>query len=174
MPCRTVLSDPIHLLERFEGAFRARRFRTQEEGTVEEAIDQPDDAGDNVTEGRREETDRLIVEALAMRQTQAAAAQAAGVTPRTVGRRLTDPRFVARVRQRQVEIAEEDLGRLGELRRSQVLGAQLATKKLIELLDDDNPHIALGAARALSSTRAQPLADISPVALGADGAGWSL
>ena len=143
---------------------------------MDKPVDEPDEAPENATAGRREETDRLIIEALAMRQSQAVAAQAAGVTARTVARRLSDPRFVARVRQRQAEIADEDLGRLGDLRRAQMSGAELATQKLIELLDDENPHIALGAARALSSTRHQLVtAAIAPAELSAsDGSGWSM
>ena len=138
-------------------------------------VDEPDEAPENATAGRREETDRLIIEALAMRQSQAVAAQAAGVTARTVARRLSDPRFVARVRQRQAEIADEDLGRLGDLRRAQMSGAELATQKLIELLDDENPQIALGAARALSATRPQPVTVIAPAELStSDGSGWSM
>ena len=139
------------------------------------ATDERQDEVENATAGRREETNKLIIEALAMRQTQAAAARAADVTARTVSRRLADPLFVARVRQRQADIADEDLARLGDLRRAQVSGAHLATQKLIELLDDENPHIALGAARALSSARAQPVPDIAPAALAAnDGSRWSM
>ena len=143
---------------------------------MDNPVDEPDEAPENATAGRREETDRLIIEALAMRHSQAVAAQAAGVTARTVARRLSDPRFVARVRRRQADIADEDLGRLGDLRRAQMSGAELATQKLIELLDDENAHIALGAARALSSTRHQLVTTpTGPAELStSDGSGWSM
>jgi hypothetical protein len=93
----------------------------------------------------RHAADPILAAALATGATHEEAAQRAGVSVRTVSRRLNDPVFRARVdaaRARTVEGIQSELA----------AGAVQAVSTLVELLDDRNPaNVRAAAARALLS-----------------------
>lgn len=103
----------------------------------------------------RREADDLIIAALAAGKTVADAAQAAGVCPRTVRRRRSDPAFAARVRRARGELLGEATGKL-------VGGLAAAVLVLQQLLVDDDPAIRLKAADKLltHAMRASELVDL--------------
>lgn len=86
--------------------------------------------------------DGIIAGALATGATRAEAAAAAGVAPRTVHRRLSDPDFRALVAECRARITADVLAGTADL-------AGRAVARLGVLLDDDNGHISLGAARTI-------------------------
>jgi hypothetical protein len=88
-------------------------------------------------------TDELLIQALACGAQVEQAAAKAGVSPRTVYRRMKDPGFKQRIRDLQAETME----RTG----SMLLAASLqSVKTLLALQDASNPPgVRLGAARAV-------------------------
>jgi hypothetical protein len=85
----------------------------------------------------------MLLLALACGATAESAAQKAGVSLRTVRRRLADPEFCRRLQQLRGEIVQRTTGTL-----TAVTGE--AVRALAELLKPDvAPHTRLGAARAV-------------------------
>ncbi len=108
----------------------------------------------NDTTGRR--GDAVVATAVASGATYAAAARQAGVSERTVKRRMHDPSFRAAVHGIQSTIVEAAAGKLAYL-------STEAIETLGELMRASEPsHVRLGAARAVLETalRWQELADI--------------
>lgn len=102
----------------------------------------------NKPNGRRG-ADASLIAALASGLTRQEAAAAAGVSERTVYRRLDDPAFVQRVKQAQDEMIEQSMGTLASM-------ATAAANVLGELLLPDKPDsIRLGAARSIITTLLQ-------------------
>lgn len=97
---------------------------------------------------KRPAGDDVLVGALAAGSTRAEAAAAAGVGPRTVYRRLSDPDFAARVQTARARILDDVLTRTAEL-------AGRAVDKLGQLLEADSPAVQLGAARVILTTAAE-------------------
>ncbi len=96
---------------------------------------------------KREAGDGLIAGALATGATRAEAAAAAGVSTRTVHRRLSDPDFRALVADCRARITGDVLSGAAGL-------AGRAVERLGELLEDENAHVALGAARTILTVAA--------------------
>jgi hypothetical protein len=86
--------------------------------------------------------DAALIEALARGATHAAAARAAGMSERTVRRRLEDPVFRARVEARRQELFDEAAARI-------VSAADRAATTLVELLEAESEAVRLRAAQAL-------------------------
>lgn len=84
---------------------------------------------------------------LASGGTRQDAAAAAGVSPRTVHRRMSDPDFRALVADSRARITADVLAGAAGL-------AGRAVERLGELVEDDNPHVALGACRAVLTVAA--------------------
>ena len=84
--------------------------------------------------------DELLLAALASGTPVEQAAQAAGVSKRTAYRRLSDPRFAARLAQARDELISSALGELVE-------GASKAVQTLLALLDADDERVRLAAAK---------------------------
>jgi hypothetical protein len=91
----------------------------------------------------RQKADDAILMALACGATVENAARTAGVAPRTVHRRLTDPGFSQRLHAIRADMVQRTAGML--------TGASMeAVKILLELLKPTNPaSVRLGAARAI-------------------------
>jgi hypothetical protein len=89
---------------------------------------------------RRSFIDDTLVDSLATGDTQIEAGQLAGVSDRTVRRRLVDDAFVERVQMRRAELLGRAAGRSAAL-------ASDAVRVLGELLDCDALSVRLGAAR---------------------------
>jgi hypothetical protein len=108
-------------------------------------------ADDSRTSGRRRraERDRLLIESLAYEDSLEAAGREAGVTSRTVSRRLDNPAFAAKVEQRQREIVDERVARLRRLRDARLEAAERAHHVMMELLYDEDPRVRLRAAHEL-------------------------
>jgi hypothetical protein len=93
--------------------------------------------------GRNRDVDVLLVPMLAAGRSREEVAQSAGVSVRTVYRRLTDPSFVERV-----DFAREELIALSTARLA--AGALAAVETIVELLQVGTPPaVRLGAARSL-------------------------
>lgn len=91
----------------------------------------------------RHTIDHILVETLGSGRTQTEAASVAGVSPRTVSRRLEDPEFVRRVEQFRDSLLETGAARLCSM-------ISLATATLEKLLTDDVPAATrLGAAKTI-------------------------
>jgi phage terminase small subunit len=84
--------------------------------------------------------DEALVSALAAGASPTAAAQQAGVSPRTAQRRLADPAFRQQVDAARNELLERTVGRLSAV-------GVLAADKLYALLEAASPSVQLGAAR---------------------------
>lgn len=96
---------------------------------------------------KRPAGDGAIAGALAMGATRPEAAAAAGVSTRTVARRLSDPGFRATVADCRARITADVLTGAAVL-------AGRAVTRLGVLLDDDNPHVSLQAARTILTVAA--------------------
>lgn len=92
-----------------------------------------------------EGNDELIITALASGATQAEAGRSAGVSDRTVRRRLEDEAFVEQVRKTRTELISQAGGRAASL-----VGNAVAVFQ--ELLGSDNETIRLRAAQAVIDT----------------------
>lgn len=93
--------------------------------------------------GDRKNADSLLIAALAGGSTIAAAAQRAGVSERTVWRRLDDPAFVARLDAAKQQTVQAAIDRLAA-------GATDAATTLVGLLEKEQPpSIRLRAAVAI-------------------------
>jgi hypothetical protein len=92
--------------------------------------------------GSRKNADDGLVAALAAGASAAAAAEKAGVSERTVRRRLEDPAFRARVDEARADLVRLAVGRLADV------GA-LAGDTLAELVKAGPPAVRLGAARSI-------------------------
>lgn len=90
-------------------------------------------------------TDPLLIAALASGATIARAAKLAGISERTVYRRLEDDSFRQAVTRVRADLIREATGTLAS-------SAQLAADTLVGLLGDDFSSIRLGAARTLLDT----------------------
>ena len=90
----------------------------------------------------RQRTDRVMLEALASGATQKEAAARAGVSEKTVRRRLQDRLFTAQLQHLQAESPEG-------ITRAVQGGAAKAVATLVELLDSPDDSVRLGAARTL-------------------------
>ncbi|HEV2124253.1 MAG TPA: hypothetical protein VGW38_15960 [Chloroflexota bacterium] len=90
----------------------------------------------------RQNADLTLIVAIAAGATQEQAAKQAGVSPRTVARRLADPEF-----QRQVDETRAATLRQATDRLSAASLAAVAT--LLKLLNADSESARLGAARAI-------------------------
>lgn len=99
-------------------------------------------SGNGIGNRRRTNADHLVVAALAAGRTMHEAAEGAGVSSRTVARRLADPAFRQRVQTLRTEMVAEALGRM-------VAGMSKSADVLCELLQADSEAIRLGAARTL-------------------------
>jgi hypothetical protein len=82
---------------------------------------------------RRELRDDVLVEELAVGHTQVEAAERAGVSPRTVARRLEDPKFRGRVRARRDERYAQSTDRVVAL----LPEAIVAFSRVLAETDDD-------------------------------------
>jgi transcriptional regulator with XRE-family HTH domain len=67
-----------------------------------------------MAENDGQQGDELLLAALVKGLTQQQAAAAAGVSPRTVARRLMDPQFASQLREARAAIADACLGRLAD------------------------------------------------------------
>lgn len=90
----------------------------------------------------RANADELIVAALASGHTLQEAAKAAGVSPRTVSRRLADPAFKQRIHTLRAEMIGRALGRMAD-------GMSDAAGTLRKLLKAKAESVRLGACRAM-------------------------
>lgn len=95
--------------------------------------------GDHEGDRRRAPQDELIIEALASGLNYSDAGAAGRVTSRTVGRRMSDPNFAARVSQRRGERVSEITGALTTMSRE-------AIDVLRETMADGRPGDRLRAA----------------------------
>lgn len=91
--------------------------------------------------------DGIAAGALAAGATRSEAAAAAGVSERTLYRRMGDPEFRALVSECRARITADVLSGAAGL-------AGRAVARLGVLLDDDNPHVSLGAARTILTVAA--------------------
>ena len=98
-------------------------------------------------------SDAVLLEALASDLTYEQAGKAAGVSARTVARRMENPDFAKEVDTRRREIAEELINQIRRLRTDRIRSALDAHQVLLELLYDDDPKIRLAAARQLATSR---------------------
>lgn len=96
---------------------------------------------------KRPAADGLAAAALANGATRPEAARAAGLSERTIRRRLGDPDFRALVADCRARITADVLSGTAEL-------AGRAVARLGVLLDDENPHVSLGAARTILTVAA--------------------
>jgi hypothetical protein len=90
----------------------------------------------------RANADELIVAALASGHTLQEAAASAGVSPRTVSRRLADPAFKQRIHTLRGEMIGRALGRMAD-------GMSDAAGTLRKLLKAKGESVRLGACRAM-------------------------
>lgn len=86
--------------------------------------------------------DGALIAALASGKTHTDAAKLAGVSLRTLTRRLNDPAFRQQVLQARAALIEKATGRLAD-------SATRAADELVELLADESATVRLSAARAL-------------------------
>ena len=87
--------------------------------------------------------DATLVASLAGGATTATCAQSAGVSERTVRRRLEDPDFMARVDSARAEMLRSATAQISA-------GATMAVSALIELLESSiPPSVRLGSAKAM-------------------------
>lgn len=91
--------------------------------------------------GRRN-ADSLLIAALAAGKTQSEAAHHAGVSLRTVARRVDEPDFRQAVLETRAALIEQATGKLAE-------STTRAADALIELLADESATVRLSAARSL-------------------------
>ena len=90
-------------------------------------------------------SDEVILTALVAGHTQVEAASAAGVSERTVRRRLEDPHFLTHFRRTSDDVVRRVTAQLSEL-------GQASVATLAELLDSDSsPQIRLRAAQTVLS-----------------------
>lgn len=90
----------------------------------------------------RQNADAALIAALASGGTQAEAAHHAGVSVRTVARRVAEPDFRLAVQAARAEMIEQATGRLA-------VATTQAADTLLSLLADESPTVRLSAARAL-------------------------
>ena len=83
-----------------------------------------------------------LIAALAAGCTRANAGERAGLSERTVARRLKDPGFRTEVNRARSEILERSLGLLADR-------TTVAVATLSELLDDESPYVKLQASKAI-------------------------
>ncbi|MCA9261770.1 MAG: hypothetical protein KDA61_21280 [Planctomycetales bacterium] len=90
----------------------------------------------------RKNADDAIMRALLTGKTRLAAAKDAGVSPRTVGRRLADAEFAAKLRASQVEAMQQGVNALSSL-------MSAATETVAALLGSEDEIVRLRAAQAI-------------------------
>jgi hypothetical protein len=105
----------------------------------------------------RQKRDEALILGLARGQSHAGAAREAGVSPRTVARRMADSHFVQKVETKRQELVDEVTGGL-------VRAGTRAVETLVNLLDADSEAVRLGASRAILDgvLRACPAVTESP------------
>lgn len=91
-----------------------------------------------------EAQDDILAEYLARGWTQKAAGEVAGVSDRTVSRRMADPSFRSEVNRRSDVIVDGATRLLGDVTRK-------AIERLSALTDSSDENVALRASRALAS-----------------------
>lgn len=96
---------------------------------------------------KRPAADGIAAAVLASGGTRQDAAAAAGLSDRTIRRRMSDPDFRVLVGDCRRRIAADVLSGAARL-------AGRAVERLGELVEDDNPHVALGACRAVLTVAA--------------------
>ncbi len=106
------------------------------------------DGGGDGGNDRRAQLDDLLVELLAVGRTHAEAGAMAGISERSVRRRMSNAAFAARVSVRRGEYVGALAGRLVNA------GAQ-AVEELTSLLRDDSSQVRLRAAQAILSLGSQ-------------------
>lgn len=94
----------------------------------------------------------VLLEALASDMTYAEAGKVAGMSSRTVARRLDDPTFAAAVDARRRELAQESISHIRRLRARRFRAAIDAQHVLVDLLHHEDPKIQLAAARQLHTS----------------------
>lgn len=99
---------------------------------------------DNESESRRSAQDDILVAALAAGQSYRQAGNQAGLDKRTVARRMKEPQFIKRVRDRRREYVDAVDGQLAMRGRN-------AVEAISECLDDPDPRVRLAAARLILS-----------------------
>jgi len=97
---------------------------------------------------RRAQLDDLLMELLSVGRTHAEAGAMAGISERSVRRRMSNPAFAARVSARRGEYVGALAGRLVNA------GAQ-AVEELTSLLRDDSSQVRLRAAQTILSLGSQ-------------------
>jgi len=108
-------------------------------------------AGDDSQHG-----DELLLAALVKGLTQEQAGAVAGVSPRTVARRLADPQFASQLREARASIADACLGRLAD-----AAGDAVETMRTV-MNNSKSDNVKVTAARALLELflRARQLQDV--------------
>lgn len=96
----------------------------------------------------------MLVEALAADMTYQEAGHEAGISSRTVARRVEDPAFAAALKARRREVAEEAITYLRRIAGWRARAAHEAQQVLISLLQHEDPRIQLAAAQHLHGNRA--------------------
>ncbi|MBA2261165.1 MAG: hypothetical protein H0W03_00685 [Solirubrobacterales bacterium] len=114
----------------------------------------PPEAPDQEHPESGQASDAVLLEALGSDMTYEEAGRAAGVSSRTVARRLDDPAFAAAVNSRRRELAEETISHIRRLRARRIRAAIDAQEVLLDLLHHDDPKVQLAAARQLHTSRA--------------------
>jgi AraC-like DNA-binding protein len=111
------------------------------------------DEADQEHHARPHPSEGILLEALANDLTYEEAGKAAGVSTRTVARRLDDPTFAAAVDARRRELAEQTISHIRQLRARRIRAAIDAQQVLMDLLHHDDPKIQLAAARQLHASQ---------------------
>lgn len=93
----------------------------------------------------RKNSDSLIIAALAAGKTHEQAAAQAGVSLRTVARRVTGPDFRQAVLETRAALIEQATGKLAD-------ATTLAAAELVALLADESSTVRLSAARSILDT----------------------
>jgi len=96
-----------------------------------------------MAENDGQQGDELLLAALVKGLTQEQAGAAAGVSPRTVARRLADPQFASQLREARATIADSCLGRLAD-----AAGDAVETMRTV-MTNSKSDNLKVSAARAL-------------------------
>jgi hypothetical protein len=104
----------------------------------------------------RKSADEVLLQALACGATQKSAAEKAGISERTVARRLQDPKFLKCLQTRRAEMVERTASAL-------TAASMEAVKGLLELMRSDDERVRLGAIRTIleHSTRLREESDLA-------------
>ncbi len=86
--------------------------------------------------------DTVLATALAAGHTQAQAGQLAGVSPRTVARRMEEPDFRQAIREARAALMEQATGKLAD-------ATTRVADELVALLSDESATVRLSASRSI-------------------------